>query len=207
MDLDEYALTEAQRMLKRLGVSHLWRQTEPATGAIAVAPSDSAPPGVPEPSRTRGAPSAPEAASRPEAALPAILRALFHGKQSPVRTLWTYAGLYADLQMPVAPPRLEMLRKIQSSARSHLGWRETDICAWPLDVPPELFFQGVRFFVPATVIAFGTGPYLPACADTEPAGSILRQCALYVLPSLEDMAAGNQQSKNEAWQILQSIRI
>ncbi len=194
-------------MLKRLGVSHLWRQSAPATEAVAAAPSDGITPGVSEPSRTRGASPAPEAASRPEAALPAILRSLFHGKQSPVRTLWTYAGLYADLQRPVAPPRLEMLRKIQDIARSHLGWREADICAWPLDVPPELFIQGIGFFAPAAVIVFGTDTHLPACADNEPASSILRQCSTYMLPSLDDMAAGNQQSKNEAWQILQSIRI
>ena len=236
MDLDEYALTESQRTLKRLGVTHVWRTAEPGppdssapahepSGPVAAglprngsaqegparagltapaAPATPAPRRAQKPLQTRTQPSSTGGENRREAQLPPILRSLFHGKQSPVRTLWTYAGLYADMQHAVAPPRLDLFRKIQASVRSHLGWQDKDICSWPLDVTPEIFLHGIRSFSPAIVIGFGPDLALPV-ADG-PDAALLKGCALYVLPSLDDMAGGDKQTKNEAWQILQSIR-
>ena len=226
MDLDEYALTEPQRTLKRLGVTHVWREAAPmiqdvaAPEAASSAPVPAAPAQAPpvmeasamapaqrsaqDPPRPRAQASSKGAESRRDAQLPPILRSLFHGKQSPVRTLWTYAGMYADMQHPAAPPRLDLFRKIQASVRSHLGWPEGDICSWPLDISPEIFVQGVRFFCPVIIIGFGPGLSLPETGA--PDADLLRRCALHVLPSLDDMIGGDKQSKNEAWQILQSLR-
>lgn len=145
--------------------------------------------------------------NRREEPLPPILRTLFHGKQTPVGTLWTYAGLLADLQQPDVPARLDMFRKIQASARTHLGWGENDICAWPLDVSPAVFHHGLRFFCPRIVILFGPGARIPVAPAAEDAAATRSEPTVIVLPGLDDMAAGNKQLKNDAWQALQSIRL
>lgn len=208
MDLDEYALTEAQRTLKRLGITHLWRlhESAPQEPVPAVAVSTTAA-GAAETVRQPVAPRrAPQEPSRAEEPVPPLLRSLFHGKQSPVRTLWTYVGLFADMQQPTPPPRLDMFRKIQSSVHSHLGWPETDICAWPLDVSPALFAQGMRFFAPHIIICFGPAPPEFGAPNTGDTATLLGSSELRLLPNLEAMAAGDKQLKNDAWQILQGIR-
>lgn len=208
MDLDEYALTEAQRTLKRLGITHLWRRPEsaPQEPAPAVAASTTvvvAPETVRQPVAPRRPPQEP---SRAEEPVPPLLRSLFHGKQSPARTLWTYVGLFADMQQPTPPPRLDMFRKIQASVRSHLGWPENDICAWPLDVSPGLLAQGLRFFAPRIIICFGPASPVSGDPNSGNAAALFGNSELRLLPNLEDMAAGDKQLKNDAWQILQGIR-
>ncbi|HCU69384.1 MAG TPA: hypothetical protein DGF30_09215 [Desulfomicrobium sp.] len=211
MDLDEYALTETQRTLKRLGITHLWRrpeipQQEPAPQEPGPFVEETAQ-AVAEPARKPVAQRFPDQGpSRVEEPVPPLLRSLFHGKQSPVRTLWTYVGLFADMQQPTPPPRLDMFRKIQASVRSHLGWPENDICAWPLDVSPGLLAQGLRFFAPRIIICFG--PVSPVSGDPNSgnAAALFGSSELRLLPNLEDMAAGDKQLKNDAWQILQGIR-
>jgi hypothetical protein len=215
LDLDEYALTEAQRTLKRLGITHLWRRPEPAPQEPAQQePSPQEPPfvtetaqAVAEPDRKPVAQRIPDQGpSRGEEPLPPLLRILFHGKQPPVGTLWTYAGLFSDLQRAVVPARLDMFRKIQASARTHLGWAENDICSWPLDVAPAVFHQGLRLFGPRTIIIFGPTSCIPAAPDSEDRAASQPGPSVIVLPDLEAMAAGNKQLKNDAWQTLQGIR-
>lgn len=190
MDLNEYALNEAQRTLKRLGITHLWRG---APTAEPVAPAAAARPAPPSPSHR-------------EAPLPPLLKTLFHGKHPPVNTLWTYDGLYSDLQMATVPARLDMFRKIQASAIAHLAWAESDICSWPLDVSPAMFQQGMRFFAPRLVVAFGPAARFPDMAAAGGEGPVQPVPKVITLPSLEEMAAGNKQLKNEAWQTLQGVR-
>lgn len=202
MDLDEYALSEAQRTLKRLGITHLWREAGTAEPSPPVEAAEPVKPATPKPVPTRPERATPSPA---ETALPPLLKTLFHGKQPPVSTLWTYAGLYSDMQQAGVPARLDMFRKIQASVRTHLGWAENDICAWPLDVPPAVFQQGLRFFRPKIVIVFGPQTGLPVAA-AEDRASAQPEAAVVTLPDIDEMAAGNKQLKNEAWQILQNVR-
>jgi hypothetical protein len=218
LDLDEYALSEAQRTLKRLGITHVWRDPSLPESVPAEAQAAPLPPSQPA-AAPRPAPKQPTAAQRRGAAhpptadpqptreepLPPVLRALFHGKQSPVRTMWTYPGLFADMQQARVTPRLEMFRKIQATVRSHLNWAENDISSWPLDVSPHLFLHGLRFFRPQIIICFGAGPDLTGIVGAE--SELLQGCTVCALPGLEGMAAGDKQSKNEAWQALQAIPI
>jgi hypothetical protein len=164
LDLDEYALSEAQRTLKRLGITHLWREAAATEPACVPAAADA--PAAAGPRTAKARPTATPSGSREEP-LPPLLRILFHGKQPPVGTLWTYAGLFSDLQRAVVPARLDMFRKIQASARTHLGWAENDICSWPLDVAPAVFHQGLRLFGPRTIIIFGPTSCIPAAPDSE----------------------------------------
>lgn len=193
LDLDEHDLTEAERSLKRLGITHVWRTASP--------------PQSPQPDATQAStllvdkPS-PATADQPQAdrplVIPPLLRALFHGKQSPVVTLWTYHGLHADMRQTMAPERLSIFRKIQETACTHLNWREQDICSWPLDVEPEVFKAGLNTFRPKMVICLGKG-------DGQPALSPLEVGAIRHLPDLDEMAQGNRDAKNEAWRILRAI--
>jgi hypothetical protein len=145
--------------------------------------------------------------THPETPLPHLLRSLFHGKQIPARTLWTYAGLYRDLQETDNPPRLSVFKKIQESVCLHLKWNPTALCSWPLDIDPGLFIKGVEHFRPETIILFSghdqdSDPRIKDnLARLEQAGQ-----RIVVLPNLQLMAQGNQQLKNEAWKILQTIQ-
>jgi len=227
LDLDEYSLSEAQRSLKRLGITHIWNDfpAEGPAGSITeveqIAASPAPPEPAPRPSRQKpvDAPRArlhqsaaeplsspgPAAGKRMAAPLSPLLRSLFHGKQSPVRTLWTYAGMHADMQEARLSPRLDMFRKIQASVVAHLGWSEADIGSWPLDVPPELFLAGLRFFRPAVIIGFGPSLQLPQYDAGSEGDALLNMCGMHTLPSLEDMAAGDKELKNLAWKALQQI--
>jgi len=140
--------------------------------------------------------------------MPPLLRALFHGKQLPVRTLWTYAGLNADLNQALIPERLAVFRKIQESACVHLHWSEKDICSWPLDIELNLYHQGLQRFCPKIVICFGENHALLTTAERSEDGRFcLGNCSIYMLPSLDEMALGNKDLKNEAWKILRSIPV
>ncbi|WP_177193031.1 hypothetical protein [Desulfomicrobium apsheronum] len=204
MDLNEHTLTEAQRTLKRLGVTHVLRprieafeETPPAPVPLKATQQPESPTQRP----TAQKPSSP--ASEP---LPILLRSLFHGKQSPVRTMWTYLGLYEDMQKATNPPRLVVFKKIQESVCQHLKWQAREISSWPLDLDSETFRKGLEHFRPQLILLF---------LDRETADeavhariqSLLGQagCTVVTLPSLEEMAQGNQQIKNKAWKILQSI--
>ena len=197
MDLNEHALTEAQRTLKRLGITHLWRSPAlerrhlEAPAESTVTPSNSIQ-------------NTPRSAAM-DTPVPALLRSLFHGKQSPVRTLWTYAGLNEDLAQHAMPERLVVFRKIQESVCLHLNWKEEDICSWPLDVNPQLFRKGLEYFQPRIIIYFEL-----SAAGTRPEEAdetTIRQtgCAVHLLPNLDEMATGNKTLKNEAWKILQTL--
>jgi hypothetical protein len=136
-----------------------------------------------------------------------VLRSLFHGKQIPASTLWTYAGLYRDLQETDNPPRLNVFKKIQDSVCLHLKWNAAALCSWPLDIDPTSFAKGIAHFRPQTVILFSGHESDPDSRITENLISLERAGKrIVVLPSLVEMAEGNQQLKNEAWKILQSLQ-
>lgn len=138
--------------------------------------------------------------------MPPLLRALFHGKQLPVRTLWTYLGLNADLNQALIPERLAVFRKIQESVCVHLNWSEKDICSWPLDIEQNLYHQGLQRFCPKIIICFGENLTLLTSAERSEGGRFcLGNCSIHTLPCLEEMALGNKNLKNEAWKILRSI--
>ncbi len=197
MDLNEHALTEAQRTLKRLGITHLWRSPVPERQHLE-SPTESTA------TTSNSTESTPRPAA-PDTPVPALLRSLFHGKQSPVRTLWTYAGLNEDLAQHAMPERLIVFRKIQESVCLHLKWKEEDICSWPLDVSPQIFRKGLEYFQPRIIIYFEL-----SAVDARPEEAdetMIRQtgCAVHLLPNLDEMAAGNKTLKNEAWKILQTL--
>jgi hypothetical protein len=133
-------------------------------------------------------------AARP---LPPVLRNLFHGKQSPVRTLWTYAGMHEDLLQTDIPERLAFFRKIQESVCSHLGWQNTDISSWPLDLDPLQWAQGLDHLRPHIIVCFGDASRLAGAGAT----GLQDHC----LPDLLEMALGNRDLKNEAWRILRTL--
>lgn len=197
MDLNEHALTEAQRTLKRLGITHLWRppvqERQPLEAAVETTPTTSNPKQSIESLTVANAP------------IPALLRSLFHGKQSPVRTLWTYAGLKEDLEQHAMSARLVVFKKIQESVCLHLNWKEEDICSWPLDVDRQLFCKGIAYFKPQLIIFFE--PRTESARPEEADEMTIRQtgCAVHILPNLDEMAVGNKSLKNEAWKILQTL--
>lgn len=198
MDLNEHALTEAQRTLKRLGITHLWRTPVQERQPLEAPAANNA-----TSSNFSKNTTAPTAADTP---IPALLRSLFHGKQSPVRTLWTYVGLKEDLEQHTMPERMVVFRKIQESVCLHLKWKENDICSWPLDVERQLFCKGVEHFKPQIIIIFE--PCEEGVRPKEEADEItIRQtgCAVHILPNLDEMATGNKSLKNEAWKILQTL--
>ena len=193
LDLDEHDLSEAQRTLKRLGITHVWRpasspqplRQDASTASVVFADE----PDSTSPSTTQQ--------DKP-LAIPPLLRALFHGKQSPVASLWTYHGMYEDMLQAQPPERLTIFRKIQETARTHLNWREQDICSWPLDVAPEVFKAGLDAFAPKLVLCLGNAEEQAALSNFEPA-------RIRHLPALDEMAKGNRDAKNEAWRMLRSI--
>lgn len=197
MDLNEHALTEAQRTLKRLGITHLWRPPvqerqplEPSAESTVTASNSD---------------QNVDTSAVADTPVPALLRSLFHGKQSPVRTLWTYAGLKEDLGQHATPERLAVFKKIQESVCLHLNWKEEDICSWPLDVDRQLFCKGISYFKPQLIIFFE--PRTESARPDEADAMTIRQtgCVVHILPSLDEMAAGNKSLKNEAWKILQTL--
>lgn len=193
LDLDEHDLTEAERSLKRLGITHVWRTSSSVQSSQPDALQSPAP---------HVDKQAPASTDQPQAdrtlVIPPLLRALFHGKQSPVASLWTYHGLLEDMRQPQTPERLSIFRKIQETACTHLNWRERDICSWPLDIEPELFKAGLDTFRPKIVICMGT-------EGSQPAISVLEAGTIRHLPDLDEMSQGNRDAKNEAWRILRAI--
>jgi len=119
-----------------------------------------------------------------------------------VRTLWTYDGMFADMQQHALPGRLDMFRKIQDAVCDHLKWAKNDICAWPLDLPPEQFLHGVKHFDSRMIICFGT---MPAGVAREKEGALLSKIEMVLLPDLGEMAKGDKELKNEAWKILREL--
>jgi hypothetical protein len=192
LDLDEHDLTESERSLKRLGITHVWRQP---CARQSPAPDQSC---VSLPSADAATSSAAQPQSDRPPVIPPLLRALFHGKQSPVASLWTYNGLNEDLRHPEPPGRLAIFRKIQETVRTHLHWREQDICSWPLDIAPELFRAGLETFRPRLIISLGS-------TDSQPLLSSLDPSRIRRLPDIDAMARGDRDAKNEAWKILRSI--
>lgn len=200
MDLNEHALSESQRTLKRLGITHVLLPPLAVGDGIPTASPHS------ETSLPAGVQGSPKPASPASTEiLPPLLRSLFHGKHAPIRSMWTYAGLYEDIQQADTPARLGVFKKIQASVCLHLKWATTDIGSWPLDITPQIFRKGVEYFCPRTVIFFCG--CTPPTANTEEALAFMKQsgCRVITLPNLEEMALGNQQLKNEAWKILQTV--
>ena len=197
MDLNEHALTEAQRTLKRLGITHLWRspvleRRHPEASAENTVTTSNSTENTPRPAAVK-------------TPVPALLRSLFHGKQSPVRTLWTYAGLHEDLAQHAMPERLIVFKKIQESVCLHLNWKEEDICSWPLDVNPQLFRKGLEYFQPRIIIYFELSAEGARPEDADETTIRQTGCAVHLLPNLDEMATGNKTLKNEAWKILQTL--
>ena len=106
--------------------------------------------------------------------------------------------MHEDMRQSQPPERLTIFRKIQETARTHLNWREQDICSWPLDVDPVVFKAGLDAFTPKLVLCLGN-------ADSQAALSNLEPGRIRHLPDLDEMAKGNRDAKNEAWKILRSI--
>ena len=197
MDLNEHALTEAQRTLKRLGITHLWcppvQERQPIEATAETMPT------------TSNSKQSIDSSAVADTPVPALLRSLFHGKQSPVRTLWTYAGLKEDLEQHAMPERLVVFKKIQESVCLHLNWKEEDICSWPLDVNRQLFCKGIEYFKPQLIIFFGPRTEGPRSEESDEMTIRQTGCAVHILPNLDEMAAGNKSLKNEAWKILQTL--
>lgn len=190
LDLAEYALSEADRTLKRLGITHRWRECTAAPAAESRAPK---------------APTAQPAHDLDRAsAIPTILRSLFHGKQPPMQTLWSYAELGQDLPSVTAPPRLELFRKIQAAACAQGGWTENDICVWPIESAPSVRTAGLEFFQPRLILVFGALPAEATPTDI-PQNFLLHGIPLRQLPSLDDMLAGDKTAKNAAWEFLKTL--
>ncbi len=188
LDLAEYALSEADRTLKRLGITHRWRESTPAAAATH----------APEASASQPTPQDAEQAP----AIPTLLRSLFHGKQPPVKTLWAYPGLGRDLASVTTPPRLDLFRKIQTAARAQGGWKEGDICVWPIEGPERA--AGLQFFQPHLILVFGAPPAEAESTDS-PGNFLLHGIPLRELPSLDDMLAGDKAAKNAAWEFLKTL--
>lgn len=189
LDLAEYALSETDRTLKRLGITHRWREctTTPAVEPRATdAPANQ--------------PSSPGTDQTPPP--PAWLRFLFHGKQPPVKTLWTYQGLGQDLASVTTPPRLELFRKIQAAACAQGGWAERDICVWPIEASECV--AGLEFFQPRLILVFGALP-AEAMPTTPPGNILLHGIPLHELPGLDEMLAGDKTAKNAAWEFLKTL--
>jgi len=201
LDLNEHALSESQRTLKRLGITHVLLPAPDVGDGI---PTSSPRTETSLPGGAQGSPEIPASPVSTEI-LPPLLRSLFHGKHAPIRSMWTYAGLYGDMQQANTPARLGVFKKIQTSVCLHLKWATTDISAWPLDINPQFFRNGVEQFRPRTVIFFCGST--PPTAIIEEALAFMKQSGYRVitLPNLEEMALGNQQLKNEAWKILQTV--
>lgn len=207
MDLYEHALTEAQRTLKRLGVTHVLTSVDVVrTLEVRDQPSD-----APQ-ARYESGLAAQNTLSQPasppsETPLPLLLRSLFHGKHTPVHSLWTYAGLHRDLQEPENPARLNVFKKIQESVCQHLRWNPEKLCSWPLDLDPASFAKGIEHFNPHTVIVFRNRE---SQIGAEQQGNLrLMESAgirMVILPDLEAMALGDQKLKNEAWRVLQTLQ-
>lgn len=185
MDLDEHALSEGQRTLKRLGVTHVW-PSKAATSSTA-----------PEPADVDTQPLQTDKQLSGFRTLPPILQGVFHGKQSRARTLWTYAGMHQDLLQADIPERLAFFQKIRESVCTHLAWRHEDIAPWPLDLDPHLWAEGLAQLRPDIIICFGDASRLTSgMAMTIP---------VHNLPDLIEMARGNRDLKNEAWRILRTL--
>lgn len=193
MDFVEHELTEPERLLRRQGVLYRWTAPSAAYSRAA------------EPAASSRVASF-ESNKPKSLSIPESLQALFHGKQSPVHSLWTYAQLQEDLCALQPPPRLEILHKIQAAAKSHLGWLEASLAEWPLDPDLTLFEYGMRHFRPRHLLCFGTCPsldsHLPARGE---GGHVFQGARVYLLPDLNLMATGDQEAKNQAWRILQNI--
>lgn len=193
MDLFEHTLTERERGLKRLGISHLWR----AEPAISLSPQT-------DPISITPDLDAQETVSISQ--LPEHIQLLFHGKQPPVRTLWTYEGLDTDITNTEQASRMKMMARIQESARTNLRWSTNDMCIWPLDAELVLFRVGVMHLQPTTILCFGKSDALSQSSTATATGSHpIDECDIVFLPDLGEMDLGNQQLKNIAWKIIQSL--
>ena len=184
MDLVEYALSEPQRTLRRLGITHFW----PEAAALAVMKKEQVAPGPKSFGLT--------------ADLPEYLQALFHGKQPPVPTMWTYLGLEEDLKAETVSSRLDLFQKIHEAACTLGGWKAGDLSVWPLTIP-LVSVVGFDFFQPRLLLFFGSLPELHSW--DAPLQSRLTRIQVQSLPSLESMLAGNQAAKNTAWAALKSL--
>lgn len=191
MDFTEHTLSEAARLLRRQGVLYAWKP-QPSKAVIfeeekSILPANSV-------------------SNTPKSLqIPSHLQVLFHGKQPPIYSLWTYAQLDADLCATQPSPRLGLFRKIQASTYQHLGWSENQIAEWPLDQDLVLFEHGVSWLRPRFIICFGPFLELQAQCVKQKDLPYFSEACVYFLPALDPMLAGDQAAKNHAWKMLQSI--
>ncbi|GAB1410870.1 hypothetical protein MASR1M90_20240 [Desulfovibrionales bacterium] len=192
MDFAEHRLSEAARFLRRQGVVYVW---QPQPDALSASSRENEQAGEPVFKHN----------NLKSLELLDNMKALFHGKQSPVHSLWTYEHFNEDLHAMAPSPRLEMFRKIQAAALQHLGWPACGVAEWPLDLEWELFTHGVSTLRPHFIFCFGASPMLAGRCREQGGKQIFSGAHVYFLPNLESMAEGNQNAKNQAWKILQSI--
>jgi len=190
LDFTEFRLTEQERMLRRMGLTHSFREASPQQ---------------PTPSQSPNQPELLNLKSKP-VVIPQILRLLFHGKHLPVQRVWTYAGLEQDLQAIIPPARLEMLRKILAATVSILGWREEKQMLWPCTADKGAWLQGLAEARPEAVFCFGQAPIMKAldASSGNYIPMVESNICIQPLPSIDAMAAGDQHLKNLAWNILKS---
>ena len=120
--------------------------------------------------------------------------------------MWCYAGLYQDLQEATNPPRLVVFKKIQESVCQHLHWQIKDICSWPTDLDFSTFRKGIEVFNPGIIILFQTDKTGNTQSSSQDDHLLMQTSRRIVtLPSLDEMARGNQHVKNETWKILQTV--
>lgn len=189
MDLAEHALSESDRILKRLGITVRWcaRLTE------------SERPDTEAPTQSRIEPPPTDLSPH----IPPLLRSLFHGKHPPVQTLWSYAELTNDLQALETSSRLNLFRKIQQAASAQGGWNPDDICVWPIMAEPHVVEAGLDFFRPQRILFFGPTPK-SLVGTPEGTGPHIRDIPVVTLPSLDDMLSGDKTAKNAAWAYLRN---
>ena len=190
MDFTEFRLTEHERLLRRMGLTHSFREASPQQ----TLPNQS--------------PNASELLENKNTSIviPQVLRLLFHGKHLPVQRVWTYAGMEDDLHAITPPARLEMLRKILAATVSILGWREEKQILWPCTAVKEVWLHGLAEARPEAVFCFGQAPILKALEASSDNYTPIVESSICIqpLPSIDAMAAGNQKLKNLAWNILKS---
>lgn len=201
MDLHEYWLSEEARRLKRLGVTHLWKEADALVTkqlSASTSPPQIQNPADPLPEQVVSAKDhdAPEPLSE--------LPARFHGKHDVVTTLWLYPELEQDENSNDPAGRLTVLEAIKDSVCKHLGWPTHHICFCPIYESPTILQAVLKHVTPSHLLCFGDMAHIQLTATLK---STPLETAVIRLPALDLMASGDQQTKNRAWQILRNLQI
>ncbi len=205
-------LSEQVRQLRTLGLFWILapRRPQPEDLAAAQTPRPSPSPQRPfSPARPAPQGRQPQSlhAKREWRDVPQVLRALIHGKQPPLHSLWTYAELWEDIHH-IHSPRLELIHKIQTSCVQYLGWEPSRMALWPCHLPqPELWSSGLLHFQPRSILAFGEAAVrLLHREGSLPCHPFALDAATVVpLPDLKTMLEGNTTAKAMAWEQLRRL--